>query len=206
VPRTTGLLNGDMSLKLLAKRIGYRDVVELDALESLPLENGEIISIPFLGEHGDFLTSKTAYVIRAGKERILVGADSDCLDERLYERVSASIGAADTVFLGMECVGAPLSWGQSSFFPVKPDSVQEKTRRYKGSDSVRGLKILEAVKAKRVLNYAMGLEPWIEHLLGLAYTNDSVQLSESRKFLEGAKARGLEAQMLFGKHELFFDR
>jgi len=205
VPRTCGVLAGDPSLKLLARKIGFKKVIELDALESLPLENGEIVSIPFLGEHADLLYSKSAYVVRAGRERILFAADSDCLDQKLFDNIRAILGPIETVFLGMECVGAPLSWTSGAFFPARPDPRLDKTRRYKGADSARGLRILEALRTKRIYNYAMGLEPWLEHLLGLAYTEDSTQLSESRKFIASAKERGMEAQLLFGKHELFLE-
>src|SRR3712207_6928118 len=57
----------------------------------------------FRSEHADLPHSKSAYIIRTGTERMLFAADSDCLDERMYERVRRSIGSVRTVFLGMEC-------------------------------------------------------------------------------------------------------
>lgn len=204
VPHSSGVFYGDLSLKLMTQKLGFREVVEMNPMEELALPGGAIVSIPFLGEHGDLPHSKAGYVVRAGDERILFGADSDCLDERLYEHIRRLLGPIETVFLGMECVGAPLSWGCGSFFPVKPDPIQERTRRYKGCDSARGLRILEAVGARRVYNYAMGLEPWLEHLLGLAYTEDARQLTESRKFIAAARQEGLvEAELLSGKCEKF---
>src|SRR5688572_31577059 len=40
-----------------------------------------------LGEHADLAHGKTGYVIRLSQQKILIGADSDCLDKRIYENV-----------------------------------------------------------------------------------------------------------------------
>jgi len=68
VPKSSGLLYGDVSLKLMSSKIGFKRVEEIDSLESIPLPDGEIISIPFLGEHGDLAQAKRGYVVRAGRE------------------------------------------------------------------------------------------------------------------------------------------
>ena len=202
VPRNSGIFYGDLSLKLLAQKIGFTNVVELDALESIILPSGEIIAIPFMGEHADLPHSKTGYIVRAGNEQILFAADSNCLDRRMYEHVQRILGPLETVFLGMECVGAPLSWSGGAFLGIKPEPSHEQSRRYNGCDAARGLELLEAVGARRVFNYAMGLEPWLEHLLGLAYTEDSIQLKESGELLSQARQKGfLEAKLLYGKFE-----
>jgi Diiron non-heme beta-hydroxylase N-terminal domain/Beta-lactamase superfamily domain len=59
VPRSFGILYGDISLKSLAHRIGFGNVIEMNALESLQLYDGEIIAVPFLGEHSDLAHGKT---------------------------------------------------------------------------------------------------------------------------------------------------
>jgi len=202
VPRAYGIAYGDLSLKLLAKKIGFKSVVELDALESIPLPNGEIIGIPFMGEHADLPHGKTAYVVRADNKQMLIAADSNCLDRRVYENVRRAIGAIDTLFLGMECVGAPLSWSCGPFFPVKPDFTHEQSRRYRGCDSAAALNMIEAIGAKEIYLYAMGLEPWLEYLLGLALTEDSEQMKQARHLLSTARQRGFaSAQLLSGKYE-----
>ncbi len=203
VPRASGFFYGDLSLKLLAQKIGFKNVVELDCMESIPLPDGEIVAIPFMGEHADLPHSKSAYVIRTGTKQMMFAADSDCLDEHMYENVRRSLGSIDTVFLGMECVGAPLTWSCGPFFPVKPDRAIDQNRRYKGSDSQRGQKMLAAVGAERLYIYAMGMEPWFEHLLGLAYSEDAVQLKESSNLLNIAKEAGFKSvERLFGKREI----
>jgi hypothetical protein len=62
-----------------------------------------------------------------------------------------------TVFIGMECVGAPLSWSCGPFLPQEPAFHLDQSRRYKGADSARALTILKAIKADRLFIYAMGL-------------------------------------------------
>jgi L-ascorbate metabolism protein UlaG (beta-lactamase superfamily) len=203
VPRSFGIFYGDLSLKLLCQKIGFKNVVELDALDSVALPDGEITAIPFMGEHADLPHAKTAYVVRAGNQQIMLAADSNCLDRRMYEHLRQILGPIETVFLGMECVGAPLSWTSGPFLPVMPEFAHEQSRRYNGCNSTRALDILEAVGAQRIYIYAMGLEPWLEHLLGLAYTDDAEQIKEAGLLLGHARRRGFaEAQLLYGKHEI----
>jgi L-ascorbate metabolism protein UlaG (beta-lactamase superfamily) len=206
VPRTLGILYGDLSLKALARRIGFKNVTELDAMESLQLPDGEITSIPFLGEHADLAHGKTGYVIRLGKRQILIGADSDCPDKHIYENVRRCIGRVDTVFLGTESVGAPMSWINGPLLPQRPSHEEEESRRQHGCDARRALDILEALGANRLYNYAMGMEPWLEHILGLGLTENSPQMRESENLLARARARGfLKAERLYGKVEIILE-
>lgn len=203
VPRSVGFSYGDVSLRLLARKIGFRHVIELDALDSINLIDGAITSIPFMGEHADLPHGKTAYVVRAGKEQMLFAADSDCLDIDMYRHIYANLGAINTVFIGMECVGAPLSWTCGAFLPAQPEVRIEQSRRYKGADSIRARNIIDAVKADRLFIYAMGLEPWLEFILGLAYSKDAIQLKEATKLIQDAHRSGLhQAELLKGTREL----
>jgi L-ascorbate metabolism protein UlaG (beta-lactamase superfamily) len=197
VPRAHGLHHGDISLKLLSRRIGFRNVVELDTLESIPLPGGRIVGVPFLGEHSDLPHAKTAYVVEAHGQRMLFAADSDCLDARLYQHLADALGPVQTVFLGLECVGAPMTWSCGALFAIKPTLQQDQQRRQHGCNAERGLKMLQALKAQRLYVYAMGLEPWYEWLLGLAYTDDAPQIREMRQILVQARQAGLrEARLL----------
>lgn len=204
VPKSYGVLFGDVSLKLLAQRVGFKQVLELDTLQSIPLPDGEIIGIPFLGEHGDLAQGKIAYLVRAGKEQMLFAADSDCLDQQMYHRLRKIVGPIESVFVGTESVGAPLTWHNGSLFLRRPSREQNKTRRYHGCNARRALQLLEAVKARRIYVYAMGKEPWFEHLLGFGNTEDSPQLQESRKLIARARSRGFAvAERPFGKGEIY---
>lgn len=204
VPKSSGILYGDMSLKLMTQKLGFKRVAEMDSLESLPFPDGEIIAVPFLGEHADLAHGKAAYVVRAGRRQMLFGADSNCLDQRMYKNLRQALGRIETVFLGMECVGAPLSWSCGPLFPFKPPHHIEHTRRYQGCDSKAALEILETVGANRIYNYAMGQEPWIEFLLGLGLQEDSQQIRESNALLERTRAKNfLAAERLYGTGEIF---
>jgi L-ascorbate metabolism protein UlaG (beta-lactamase superfamily) len=203
VPKSSGLLYGDMSLKLMSRKAGFKSVVELEPLEEIEMPGGSIIGVPFLGEHGDLAHSKSGYVVRLGPQQILFGADSDCLDGQIYVNIRKALGPIETVFLGTECVGAPLYWGCGPLFPKKQERQIEESRRYHGSDSNAGLKILELVGARRIYNYAMGMEPWVEHLLGLGLTENDPQYIESERLVRRARGRGmLAAERLYGKGDL----
>jgi L-ascorbate metabolism protein UlaG (beta-lactamase superfamily) len=204
VPKTYSLFYTDPSLKLLARRIGFKNVVEMDSLESLELPDGEIVAAPFLGEHADLAHGKSAYVIRAGKERILFAADSNCLDTRLYEHLRRCLGDIETVFLGMECVGAPLSWLYGALLPSRIQHSLDNSRRTKGSDGEAALAMLEAVGGKRVYIYAMGNEPWLQYGMGLGLSEDSIQIREANKVIRKARDLGfIDAQRPFGRFDVY---
>lgn len=192
VPRAFGIYYADTSLKLMAQQLGFKNVVELDALDSIKLPDGEIIAVPFLGEHADLAHAKSGFVVRLGKEQILFAADSNCLDQRIYEHLRRIVGPTETVFLGMECVGAPLSWLYGALLPHKLQHTHDKSRRTKGSNSVAAASLLEAVGAKRVYIYAMGREPWLQYGMGLGPAEDSPQNRESKKLLEEVIAKGFQ--------------
>jgi hypothetical protein len=48
----------------------------------------------------------------------------------------------------------------------------------------------------------MGLEPWNRHLLGLEYTPQSTQITESDAFIGCCRAEGIAAQRLKGCQEV----
>jgi L-ascorbate metabolism protein UlaG (beta-lactamase superfamily) len=206
VPRSYGILYGDLSLKLLSQKLGFRHVIELDTLETVEFPGGEIVGVPFFGEHADLSLGKMAYVVRCDKEKILFAADSDCLDPRVYEQVRKSIGPVQTVFLSTEGRGAPLSWVTGPLLPQPPRPEIDRQRRYHACDARRALMLLEALGSKRVYVYAMGLEPWAEHLLGSLTTEDSDRWKESDDLLSFSRGRGfVSAERLFGKTTIYLN-
>ena len=108
--------------------------------------------------------------------------------------------------MGTESVGAPLTWKHGSLFPQRPSWEQDQTRRQHGCDAERALQLMEALGARRIYNYAMGKEPWLEHLLGLGLGEESPQLKESNKLLQRSMALGFAAaESPFGKQEIILD-
>ena len=193
VPKSAGLLYGDISLKSMAAQLGFRNVIELDALEELEIEGGTIIGAPFLGEHSDLAHGKTGYVLRMGKRQILFAADSDCLDELAYSNLRRALGSIDTVFLGLESVGAPLTFAYGSLLPKKPTREQDQSRRQNGCNAERALGMLRAVGATSVYNYAMGQEPWMRFILGFQLHETSPQWQESETLLATVRRKGFVA-------------
>jgi L-ascorbate metabolism protein UlaG (beta-lactamase superfamily) len=206
VPKPLGLLYGDLSLRLLARTVGFRDVVELDELESIELDGGSITATPFHGEHGDLAHGKNGYVIRAGERRIWFAADSDCFDRAVYEHVRDVCGPVDALFVGTESVGGPLSWVNGPLFPTRPEKPCHEQRRYHGCSARTALDMADALGAGRIYIYALGLEPWMDHLLGLGMNENAPQWIESESVLAGAVARGCRAERLNGPREIVIER
>ena len=203
VPRNSGIYYGDISLKQLAFRLGFKQVHEIDALDTIPLNGGKITAIPFFGEHCDLLHAKTGYVLSFGDEQILFAADSCCLDHHMYEHVTSILGPISTVFIGMECIGAPLSWVYSPLLPVKPEHAHDQSRRSHANDAKSALTLLKAVRAQRAYVYALGREPWLKYFMALIPTDDDPYMQEINQLIAAAKANGLtEAQLLYGKKDL----
>lgn len=206
VPRSSGMFYGDTSLKLMAQQIGFRNVLEIDALESIPFPGGEIVGSPFFGEHSDLPHAKSGYVVRFGNERILFAADSNCLDPCTYRHLRRVLGPLQTVFLGMEFIGAPLSWVYGSLLPVQPAHGHNMSRRSNGSDARGALALLDAVGAERVYVYAIGREPWLKYFMALTPEDGDLYIKESDKVLEAAWSKGFkDARRPYGKLEFHLD-
>lgn len=203
VPRNSGIYYGDLSLKQLAQRLGFKRVQEMDALDTIALPNGGITAIPFLGEHCDLLHAKSGYVVRFGDEQILFAADSCCLDKQIYRNVKNILGPISTAFIGMEFIGAPLSWVYSPFLPVKPERDHDQSRRSHANGADSALDLLQSIEAKKAYVYALGREPWLKYFMALEPTEDDPYMKEINKFIAAAQAREIDAQMLYGKKDLF---
>ena len=75
----------DPSLQLALQQTGFPNVLEVRDMTEIPIPNGSITAIPFLGEHHDLLIqSKNAYLVRIG------GGDSEDLAETV--RIGFSSG------------------------------------------------------------------------------------------------------------------
>lgn len=204
VPKSSGIFYADISMRLLARELGFHRVVEVDPLDSIGFSGGEIVAVPFLGEHNDLPFAKSAYLIRAGKQQLLFAADSNCLDERMYRNLCAEYGAIGTVFLGMECIGAPLSWVYGALLPKLPDHKHCQARRSNGSNAEAAWKLLHAVGASRVYVYAIGREPWLQYFMALEPEEDDAYIREINKMLGACQTRGFDdARRLYGRDEIF---
>jgi L-ascorbate metabolism protein UlaG (beta-lactamase superfamily) len=204
VPKNGGGTLADPSLRLVLKSLGFRDVCEIDEMESVEVIGGSITSLPFFGEHADLnIRTKTAYLVNLNGRSILCAADSNNIEPKLYEKISALIGEIDVIFLGMECVGGPLTWLYGPLLTKPLTRKMDQSRRFDGSNSEKAIKIVNQLKPKQVYVYAMGQEPWLTFLTSLRYTEESPQIIESNKLIEECRSRDIIAERLFCRKELF---
>jgi L-ascorbate metabolism protein UlaG (beta-lactamase superfamily) len=203
VPKSSGIFYADISMRLLARELGFQRVIEVEPLDSISFPAGEIIAIPFLGEHNDLPFAKSAYLVRIAQQKLLFAADSNCLSPQMYENICREYGAIDTVFLGMECVGAPLSWVYGALLPKLPDHKHSQTRRSNGSNAVAALRLLTAVGAKRVYVYAIGREPWLQYFMALEPEEGDIYMREIGTMLNVCHEQGyVDARCLYGRDEI----
>jgi len=203
VPRGGSGTLPDLSLKLTLQAIGFPRVVELGELDELPITGGRILGVPFLGEHGDLeLQTKLAFHVRVGATSAMFAADSDNLDPYMYRQLQPMIGPVDHLFIGMECVGAPVSWVYGPLFVKPPERKHDQARRLNGSDSARAWGIVEALQPGAVHVYAMGSEPWLTFISSIEYDAESAPIVESNLLIARCNDAGIPASRLFGRHEI----
>ncbi len=200
VPKCNGGSLQDPSLKLVLEHTGFKNVVELEEMETLPLPGGSLTGMPFFGEHADLhIRSKLGYYIKLNDKTIACAADSNNLSPEIFEYVREHLGSADYMFLGMECQGAPLSWLYGPLLTKPLERKMDQSRRFDGSDCLKGMEMVDSLKSKSVYVYAMGQEPWLTFISSLRYTSESKPIVESNKLVEECRRRGLESERLFGK-------
>ena len=122
----------------------------------------------------------------------------------MYENFREFAGSVDALFVGMECIGAPLSWVYGPILPIKPDHRRSQDRRSNGCNAASALKIAQAVRCKQAFVYAVGREPWVRYLLALNPTDNDIYMTEIATFIKRAAAQGgVIAERLFGKAEIY---
>jgi L-ascorbate metabolism protein UlaG (beta-lactamase superfamily) len=201
-PNNGGTLE-DPSLALILRTCGFPRVRELAECEQIDFADGSITAIPFLGEHCDLnIRSKSAYLVRIGQRCVLFAADSRNLDPMLYDHVRQVVGRVDTLFVGMECDGAPLSWIYGPLLAANPAHSINQSRRAAGSDFSGAVAMVDSLGCSEVYVYAMGQEPWLQFISSIRYSDDSSPIVQSNLLLAAARERGLRAERLSGCKEV----
>jgi len=115
-------------------------------------------------------------------------------------------GDIDVICFGMECDGAPLSWlyGPLLSKPLQRD--KDHSRRLAGSNFSQGKNLVDIFKPKEIYVYAMGMEPWVEFISSIKYTQESGPIVESNKMLAYCNERGIVAERLYGEKELLYSK
>lgn len=193
----------DPSLKLMLQNCGFKHIIELDEMETVETDRGSITGLPFFGEHADLgIRTKLAYLIRTHQHSLLFAADSCNIEHELYDHLHEMVGDADILFLGMECDGAPLSWLYGPLFTHALDRGMDESRRLAGSNFAEAMDIVSRFGFRDVYVYAMGQEPWLNHIMSLKYTQASRPIVESNKLVEACRAKGIRSERLFGEKEI----
>lgn len=206
VPTTCSGTLQDPNLKLMFNSIGFNNVIELRDMEEISLGNVTITGVPFTGEHSDLsVNSKLCYRVGIDQFTFLFVADSRVMDARLYSHVQSIIGDIDVLFLGMECVGAPLSWLYGPLLTQKLSREHDQSRRLSGCDFERGMHLIDIFHPKEAYVYAMGQEPWLEFISSLRYTPESHPIVQSDMLVRECISRGIVAERLYGEKELFYN-
>lgn len=202
VPKSRKGALEDPSLKLILQRIGFKNIVELEEFDTLEIKGGKIIGFPFFGEHSDLnIQSKIAHCVALNNKKFLLAADSNNIDPFLYDHLFDYLGNIDVLFLGMECDGAPLSWLYAPYMPTPLNKAHDDERTLSGSNFERAWSIAQKSKCKEAYVYAMGMEPWLHHIMALQYTPESIQITESDKFVSACRDKGIVSERLFMKKE-----
>lgn len=207
VPRSSGGALQDPKLKLMFNKIGFKNVIEIDEMETIYRSDCEITGLPFTGEHSDLdIKAKTCYHVKVEEFSLFFSADSRVMEPKIYENIHRIVGNVDVIFLGMECDGAPLTW---LYGPLMLDTVtreNDQSRTLSGCDYERGMHLVNMFHPKEVYVYAMGQEPWCEFISSLKYTDESLPIVESNKLVEECRSRGLTAERLFGEKEILYNK
>lgn len=206
VPRSGSGHLQDPSLKLLLQNCGFRNVVEIENMESSEIEDGIIMGLPFLGEHSDLdIPTKSAFLVKSGGHSLMFAADSCNIDPTLYEHIHRETGDVDVLFVGMECDGAPLTWLYGPLLTQPIDRGMDQSRRLAGSDCAQAMSIIDQFSCKEVYVYAMGQEPWLNYIMSIKYTAESRPIVESNKLIEICKQRNIVAERLYGEKEILLE-
>ncbi len=207
VPRSGSGMLQDPSLRMTLQYAGFPNVRELNELEAVRFDGGQITGLPFFGEHSDLaINTKLAYLVELAGEKLLFAADSSNIEPRLYEHLHHVVKDVDVLFLGMECDGAPLSWLYGPLMLKPIDRAMDQSRRLSGSDYQQGIQIVNALNVKEVYVYAMGQEPWLNYIMSIKYTEQSRPIVESDKLIAECRSRGMIAERLFGEKEILISK
>ena len=83
--------------------------------------------------------------------------------------------------------------------PEKLQRDKDNSRRLAGCNHEQAKKIIQIFNPKDVFVCAMGLEPWLEFISSLKYTDESRPIVESNRLLDDCNQSAIVAERLFGE-------
>ncbi|CDG89162.1 MBL fold metallo-hydrolase [Xenorhabdus bovienii] len=195
----------DPSLKRILEHLNFKNVIELEEMDQIPLPGGEITAIPFIGEHAELdIQTKLVYNVRLHGRSYFAGADLNNFDGDIYRRAFRTLGNIEVVFIGMECDGGPIHWLYGPLITRDYDKEATRTRTLSGSDCAKATELIEHIDAKHAYVYSMGEEPWLNYIMNIDYSPEALQIIESDRFIQQNQQKGLFSRRLFGKDEWIF--
>ncbi|MEU9252698.1 MBL fold metallo-hydrolase [Streptomyces sp. NPDC048270] len=204
VPRASGGSLCDPSLKSMLQALGFPHVKELAELETHRVADGvEVTALPFVGEHADLdIRTKMVPLVQAGGRRLLFATDITPLEPALFNNIPGLTETPlDALFIGLECVGAPLNWLYGPMLEGKLSREHNNGRRLKGSNAAQADVLAQQLGARHVYAYAMGLEPWLKHLTGSEYDPEAEPVQQAGVLTRLSAERGITAELLRGRGE-----
>ncbi|GJL54217.1 MAG: hypothetical protein NPIRA02_13490 [Nitrospirales bacterium] len=188
----------DPSLETMLRVLGFPEVTSLAELETRELGDAlTVTSIPFLGEHVDLdVRTKMIPLVELSGRRFMFATDVPLVEPALFERLGDAVNRIDALFVGMECMGAPLTWLYGPLLDQRPTREHDQSRRLNGSDAAMANELARIVGARRIYAYAMGYEPWFRHLTGSDYDVDSEQYRQVGLLVKPADARSIPTELL----------
>ncbi|UCJ09336.1 MBL fold metallo-hydrolase [Chitinophaga pendula] len=207
VPRTSSGKLEDPDLELMFRNIGFKQVTAVNEMETIEFADTTITGLPFIGEHSDLnIQTKSCFLVEISGFRLLFLADSRIVEAQLYKHIFDQIGKVDVMFLGMECDGAPLTWLYGPLITKKLSREQDGSRRLAGSDCQKGVALVDIFDPQELYVYAMGMEPWLEFISSIKYTDESNPIIQSNQLIKQCNERGIVAERLYGEKELLYER
>jgi L-ascorbate metabolism protein UlaG (beta-lactamase superfamily) len=196
----------DPSLAAMLTALGFRTVTKLEELDSVTVGHGlTVTSLPFLGEHADLdIRAKMVPLVEIEGRRFVFATDTTPIEPELYRRIEDLITGIDALFIGLECVGAPLSWLYGPLMGRMPDRRHNRGRRLNGADAAMAEQLAKALGVKRIFTYAMGFDPWLKHLTGSDYDPGSPQKKECDRLEASCEQWGARAELLHLRAEYTF--
>ena len=205
VPQCSGGSLADIGLRVMLEHYGFTNVVELGDMQSLETGPARITALPFLGEHGELdIRAKMVPMVRMGGRGFLFATDTSPVDPTIYDLVAEEIGTIDALFIGLECVGAPMSWLYGPLLEAPLAREHSEDRALKGSFAAPADRLAEQLGARQIFVYALGIEPWLKHLTGCRYDPEAEQLKQEAILRDLAGARDVRSELLYVTAERFW--
>jgi hypothetical protein len=81
----------------------------------------------------------------------------------------------------------------------------DNSRRLAGSNYERGKAMVDVFQPKELYVYAMGMEPWLEFISSIKYTDESNPIVQSNKLINECRDNNIISERLYGEKELFYE-